>query len=193
MKKQSIRANKLVTNRVNAVSTPLAQSTTLCGLVDTSDATYSRLNTQLELLTKHGLSVLAVARLQLFHGLRISEVLSITGNDIDRFSGIIIRGKKGSSPRKVIDSELHTFWLSKRLLGSEKVFEFDRYYIYRLYKSVGINHSVEGKTNKTVTHFPRHLYIKEVQNSLNDIEKTALVIGHKNSKSTKGYLKSKIK
>jgi integrase len=145
------------------------------------------------MLGKRGILVVAVARLQFFHGLRISEVLSITGNDIDRFGGIIIRGKKGSSPRKVIDSELHTFWVSKRLLCSEKVFEFDRFFIYRLYKSVGINHAVEGKMNNAVTHFPRHVYIKEVQSSLNDVEKTALVVGHKSSNSTKGYLKSKIK
>lgn len=161
--------------------------------VEVTERAYNVLNAQLELVYKHGLEVRAVARLQLLYGLRISEVLSITGDDIDRFGSIWIKGKKGSNPRQVIDTELLSFYLSRRLLCTGRIFEFDRFYIHRIYKSCGINHTATGSDKNITTHYMRHLFVKRMSVNSSDISELASIVGHKSESNTKGYLDSRIK
>ena len=190
---KNIRANELVRSRVKSGLKLIAHSDSKCGFVSALDRASSLIDSQLVLLRSRDYMVWVVARLQVMFGLRISECLNITGNDIDKRGRIIISGLKGSQSRIVIDSELNVFWLGKKRLCTQKIFEFDRYYVYRLYKSVGICYSVEGKKKGICTHTLRHLFIKDVQQSTNDIEETAILVGHKATSSTNHYLKSKIK
>jgi integrase len=178
---------------VNEGLSPVAHNTVKSDSVDALDRAYNVLTGQLELVNRHGIEVKAVARLQLLYGLRISEVLAITGNDIDRFGSIWIVGQKKSNARQVIDTELIQFYLSKRLLCTGRVFEFDRFYIHRVYKSCGINHTANGYAKNLTTHYMRHLFVKRISGQTNDLVEMANVIGHKSKTNTKGYLDSKIK
>jgi hypothetical protein len=119
--------------------------------------------------------------------------LSITGNNIDGRGRIIIKGKKGSDSRLVADTQYRTFWLYKRMIGDNPVFEVSRFYVYRLYNSVGLRSDIEGKKYKAVTHYPRHVFIKSVQGYTQDHEMTKAIVGHKAVSNTKRYLKSKTK
>jgi len=171
----------------------VAQNTVKFSSVEQSDRAYNTLLLQLEQVYKHGLEVKAVARLQLLYGLRISEVLSIKGSNIDRFGAIWIEGKKKSNPRQVVDTELVQFYLSRRLLGNGLIFDFDRFFIHRIYKSCGINHTADKSGKNLTTHYMRHLYVKRLSSQTDNLNDIASVVGHKSKSNTKGYLNSKIK
>ena len=170
-----------------------AHSTTLYESVSQLDRAVSAVYEQLELVKRLDIDVWVISRLQFLFGLRISEALSILGSDIDRYGRIVVQGQKGSSSRLVVDTELIKFWLSRRLLLSQPVFTVNRFYVYRVYCKVGLKSEIEGSKYNAVTHYPRHLFVKQMQKSTNDIEETRLLVGHKKSSNTKRYLKSKTK
>lgn len=170
-----------------------AHSTTMYGSVYQLDTASSVLEMQLAKVRAMDEMVYLVGRLQLLYGLRISEALGIRGTNIDGSGRIVVKGSKGSNDRLVIDSDNVAFWRSKRVFSTSLVFEFNRFYVYRIYKAVGIAHEVEGSLYKAVTHYPRHLFVKSIQNTTNNIDTTAQITGHKRVSNTKRYWKSKTK
>lgn len=188
-----MRANGLIKGGVKSVLALDAHSDIRCGFVSASEQATSVVESQLLLVSSYDSEVGIVGRLQLLYGLRISEILDIEGNDIDRLGRIIVQGKKGSNSRLVIDNQDVKWWISKRALGTQKVFSFDRFYVYRIYKKCGISHAMEGKKHKAVTHYTRHLYVKSMQHYTQDMEQTKQLTGHKAVSNTKKYLQSKIK
>jgi integrase len=192
--KKGISAIELGKRKVKPVLTPPAQSNTQCAHVDALELAGRVADMHLDALMKEGIEVYALARLMYHFGLRVSEALSIEGRHIDRFGNIIVMGLKGSSSRKVADTQLVGFWKSKIALGSHKVFGFDRFYVYRTFKRVGIGITEGGSTRSIVTHLPRHLFISDTQKVTHKALATAEVVGHKSVKSTSHYLdKSKKK
>lgn len=188
-----MRANGLIKRGVRSGSTLVAHSDSMCGFVSTIEEASSAVESQLLLVSKIDRLVGIVGRLQLLYGLRISEILDIRGCDIDRLGRIVVLGKKGSSPRLVVDNQDVDWWIAQKGLGTNEVFGFNRFYVYRIYNQCGIVHSMAGKKHKVVTHYCRHLYVKSMQQSTNDIEITKHLTGHKAVGNTKKYLQSKIK
>lgn len=188
-----MRANGLIKGGVKSGSALVAHSDSMCGFVSTIEEASLAVESQLLLVSAIDWQVGIVGRLQLLYGLRISEILGIRGSDIDKMGRIVVKGKKGSNTRLIIDNQGVKWWIAQRGLGTNKVFGFDRFYVYRIYKKCGIVHEMEGKKHKAVTHYCRHLYVKAMQQSTNDIEITKQLTGHKAVANTKKYLQSKIK
>lgn len=195
-KKKKMRrktANSLLENEVKTGSKMPAHSTTMLQSVHSCDSASLVVEGQLDRIREINYECWVVGRLQLLFGARISEVLSITGSSIDARGRVVIKGQKGSESRLVVDTQLRNWWLSMRVMGNDRVFSIDRFYVYRVYKSVGLQSDVEGHKYKAVTHYPRHLFIKSVQLATNDIEQTRQITGHKAVSNTKRYWKSKTK
>lgn len=126
--------------------------------------------------------------LMYLNGLRVSEVLKIQGGDIISRNSFIIRASKGSSDR--IGYVVHNVQLFSSFAGSAcYLFDcFSRFYIYRLFKRVGLSSEIIGNRNRAVTHSLRHQRIESIQSASSNVVGTAQLIGHKNVKSTAHYL-----
>ena len=178
---------------IKSVPTPSAQTTTPCAQ-GSPDALQGF--DVAEFLTKaSGLSVTekAVIELMAIGGLRISEVLNICPADISRSGNIRIRSLKGSAFRVIQPFIFKEFWLSggNGLLPLSSV--FSRYYFYRLFRKYGLYATFGNNQHRSVTHYFRHLKGLDIQESFEDWNLTASVLGHKNINSTQYYGKKKQK
>lgn len=174
-------------NKVKSVSSPSAQSATLCDEVCPAVAPSFDV---VCFLGKHPELVVAekaVIELMALYGLRISEVLSINRSDISQGGSIRVRALKGSSIRVIQSFMFREFWISQgsSLLPLSSV--YSRFYFYRLFRKYGLYSTFGVNEKASVTHYFRHLKGLEVQTAFNDWELTASSLGHKSQKSTVFY------
>jgi len=178
---------------IKSVSSPSAQSSRPCA--QGSPDAMSGFDVEAFLSNASFLSVIekAVIELMAVNGLRISEVLNINQSDISKSGNIRIRSLKGSSFRVVQSMLFKEFWLSGAagLLPLSSV--YSRFYFYRLFRKYGLYATFGTNNHSSVTHYFRHLKGLDIQESFNDWELTASVLGHKNINSTLYYGKKKQK
>ena len=125
------------------------------------------------------------------NGLRISEILSITGRDISRSYNIRIRSKKGSIDR-LVNASLFASFLESHIGNNTLVLgQFDRFYIYRELKKLGLSYKFEGNQKSSVTHLGRHLFALENIPLADDNMSVGKMLGHKNENNQKYYVKEK--
>lgn len=174
-------------DRINTVSTPSAQNTTLCADVNGQfNAIDSKVSACMSLTSLSDFDKIVIDLL-FTNGLRISEVLQIHSSNIDARGNVFIKGLKGSNDRLAQVTYMRQQLLSLRSAGC-RLFEYNsRFYYYRLFKKLGLYISYGHNENRAVTHSLRHAYIYSVQSLANNIDSTALIVGHKNSKSTNHY------
>lgn len=126
-----------------------------------------------------------------FSGCRISEVLDITGTDINQIGSVRIRGKKGSKSRIIKPSFTRDILMRYQGRLSYIFHDYSRHFVYRELRKCGLYHSIPGNKKQATTHLGRHIMGSEVHNSTNDINLTQSTLGHVNQKSTKSYIKLK--
>lgn len=171
----------------SSVASLPAQATRLC------DSCTSELISEQSIL--HSLNAImsispilhAFAIVQMQNGLRVSEMLNIRGIDLMTGDRVVINGLKGSLDRIIVSSLLCAKF--KHLRGKKiRLFrDYDRYYLYRLYKKVGLTASVKSSSKKAVTHVFRHKMAKDLKRHGVKTEVTKSFIGHKNIKNTQRY------
>lgn len=126
------------------------------------------------------------------NGLRVSELLRIKGTDIMPNGSFIIRASKFSQNRIgfVVDN---AEWLqSYRSYPSFIFADYNRHFVYYLFKRRGISSQIIGNQNKAVTHVLRHQAIENLLMATKDTAVTAQAIGHRSKRSTEHYLSHKI-
>lgn len=187
------KGDSLDTRGVRSVPKMHAHLSQKYHLVDSADNRNTGHSAKVELLRDLDREVYALARLQLYYGLRISEALNIEGQHIDRAGRVFVLGLKGSRDRQVLDTEMRNFWLSKRVMKGHKVFGFNRFYVSRCYKRVGLAARIEGHKYQVVTHRLRHEFAKDLLATSGSIDSVKDVIGHNARKSTLAYLTSVLK
>lgn len=173
--------------RTSSSPIPLAHTNQLCELDKQVDALYRTARLALDNLLKQSLPLAAILELQLLYGLRISEVLSIKSTDIMASGHIRIGGLKNSSSRIIIPVETRDWFLKQRGLNIPVFQDYDRFYIYRLYKKMGLHAVFNGRNKKSVTHLFRHLLIKSFKHNKIKTDESKEFIGHKAKKSTEVY------
>jgi len=125
------------------------------------------------------------------NGLRVSEILSITGRDVSRSYNIRIRSKKGSIDR-LVNASLFASFLESYIGNNTLVLgQFDRFYIYRELKKLGLSYKFEGNQKSSVTHLGRHLFALENIPLADDNMSVGKMLGHKNENNQKYYVKEK--
>lgn len=172
---------------IKAVFHPTAQIAILC--CATTEALHTRglMNAYgMDVLNQRTDLVLCVA-LQLFYSLRISEVLAINCKNIDDSGRIYIQCKKGSQPIVIFDLQLSSIFMYYKRNNIEPFETLDRFFIYRIYKKIGIQHSSSGIINKSVTHAFRHITAKEIRIQGNTDDYVSSALHHKSSKSQQSY------
>lgn len=131
--------------------------------------------------------VKACILLSINYGLRVSETLLLGGNEILANGNFYITAPKN---KKVIV-------LNVGVLGEyEKVFRAtkynlgqttDRFYLYRLYKRLGIVYHKKGNKYNSVTHAFRHMLAAEIRANNIDNKVITDTLHHKSKKSADSY------
>jgi len=128
-----------------------------------------------------------VIQLLISSGLRISEVLSISGQDVASDGSILIHGKKGSDVRYVSAMQFSQWLGANPVYFANQIRYRNRFFYYRLFKRLGISRIMSGNKNNSVTHLFRYAFVERIKNMSGNLEETAQIIGHKNPANTKRY------
>lgn len=128
-----------------------------------------------------------IVDLILSNGIRVSEALSIQRKDIVNDRTVNVMGKKGSLSR-VCMLLFSDGLLSFKGKSDDFLFDgFTRFYVYRVFKKLGIEFIVPGSKKRAVTHAGRHIRIQSLAKSGVDIDTIKNYIGHKSKRSTMHY------
>lgn len=174
-----------------SVLSPSAPTSQMCTGYSSSELTRTRFVDQV--ISDKTLAVVekSIMLLLLQHGLRISEVLSISASSFIGVNTLLIKGLKHSENR-VIVNPLYCKELFQYVSGVGCLsVDFNRYYIYRLMKARNIQCAGLNSNKIAVTHAGRHLTLQNLKSnnlSADDIQK---YIGHKNINSQNNYTTSK--
>lgn len=176
-------------NSLRTISDPrfAAQSSALCVRNSVPGTSQDPLFQSLDLLKQRSQKLYLIAHLQFVHGLRISEVLDIKHSDISPQGFIKIGSKKMSSGRIIHAGESLEYMHQCRASLVHPFAGFDRFFVYREYKRVGLMKFVPGNKKASVTHLFRHNASSQALKVGADIETRAHQLGHKSTKSTQHY------
>ena len=177
---------------INSVSTPTLQSDILLKLEDSPADTFSI--TVNSILSNQRIPQVERVMIELIYrnGLRVSELLRIKGTDIMLNGSFIIRASKFSSNRIGFVINSADYLQNFRSFPGYIFADYNRHFVYYLFKRHGISAQIIGNQNKAVTHVLRHQAIENLQRATNDSAVTAQAIGHRSKKSTEHYLNHKI-
>lgn len=179
----------MITKPIKSVSNPTAQNNTLCEPPIKCAIAPGENFHLTHLMNAEPVPVRVIVRLLVDYGLRISEILAIKPTDITADGRIIIKGSKRSSNRLVVCHEHKDFLINIRN-GSYNYFAvYDRFQIYRILKKYNVVSLNQYGSKNAVCHQFRYKFVTDVNAVTNNIDSTALLIGHKSSSNTKKYLK----
>lgn len=177
--------NKKVRN--DSVVNSIAQSNILCDDNSEQKETSFRKDKHASTIYEKNKELGMIVEIMINGAARVSEVLEIKCADIKSTGHLIIRGKKGSEDR-IITTTLSDSYLRKCKLHSFDPFShLNRWYIYREFKKLGIEHKFQGKTKNSVTHYYRQMTLRLFHVEQEKINTRAKLSGHKNKKSLKYY------
>ncbi len=179
------------TQRDKSVLTPSEQTPELC---EAGSSQVTRIITQLHKLLANQQEpeiVRAGIALMFQEGLRVSEMLNISGIDVKPGLKIVIKGLKYSHNRLVQPISFRTTWERFQGVNLKIGDDWDRYWLYRLFRRYNIQLSHVTGQNLSVTHSLRYIYIKQLAAESVDIELIQKAIGHKSIKSTQHYERKK--
>lgn len=139
-------------------------------------------------LSNWSIQMKGLTTLMVSSGLRVSEAISIVPNDVMSTGSILLKSSKGSKDRVVTPVVYLEFWKNYGTFKIPLSDLFNRYFVYREMKKLGLVVLNGFNRNNSVTHSGRKAYIREINSKTKNIDKTAEYIGHKNSSSTKYYI-----
>jgi len=129
----------------------------------------------------------AIIELQLLSGARISQVLKISAKNIASNGVIKIVGSKGSSDIVISSIMFRSFWLSIKSSGLSISDHRDRFYMYRLYRQLGIYGKFGTSGKQSVTHSLRHELFTGMDELQVSKEVAAQKVGQKSMNSQNYY------
>ena len=178
-----------VQSRIRSVPCPPAQSNQLCSSQTDLDLLYNTAVYAIDKLMVECMPLACIIELQLLYGLRVSEVLAIHSNDILSSGHVMVKGLKGSESRLIIAVKTAEWLQAQKNKGRYIFMDFNRYYLYRLYKKLGLSAQFRNRRKKSVTHLFRHMLIKSFKHQKINTHDSQKFIGHKARKSTEVYEK----
>jgi integrase len=174
-------------SRTKSVLTLPAQSNTLYRVGNLSSETFRHILSNNKQYLDKNIQIKSLILIMVNGGLRVSEALSVSWSDITSMGHVFIKGKKGSNDKVLHTGECESYFLKCRINSVDPFFGLNRFFVYRLFKSMGIVFEKKGNKNKAVTHAIRNLVSIDQQKNGFSIESTKTHLGHKNIKSTKHY------
>lgn len=181
--------SQLINN--SSVSSPTAHNTKLCAVGSVYDAEFLRILGLADKMKCTNYVYYVIIYLQLFGGLRITEVLNIQCQHITSLGFVNVRGIKGSNNKFVNVPEVKDFLRNCKLSSIDPFYGISRFMVYRFYKKHSISHLFSNSYNSSVTHYLRHLYAIQVNSTADNINDVRDTMGHKSVNSTKHYIHTK--
>lgn len=172
---------------VKPVSKLTAQSAGLCAAATDNEQTALDIIVRDFLKNYENTAQGAMVGLLYSYGLRVSEMLSITGNDILPNGFIFIRGSKGSDSRLISPVYNKEFWVSLKSFNKPLSTIYSRFFLYREMKKFGIYAYFGSNQNRSVTHSLRHIKVLSLKSSGVNLSDVSRFIGHKSLKSISYY------
>ena len=173
--------------RVKPVSTPSAHYATLLQKDSLGGSQFSSVVSKVMQDKSISVFLRAVVELQFLYGLRISECLNISTQDVSPSGAIRVRGSKKSNDRIVYPVLFQRFWLSATPSTLPLIQLYSRFYFNRKYKELGLYARFAGSSNLSVTHSFRHNLILNLKKDFGDTSLNKQFVGHKSIKSTEHY------
>lgn len=119
--------------------------------------------------------------------LRVSEALAIRYCDIDTLGRVYLKAGKGGLWIAFRSHVLGLFMEGRDRKNSNRIFEFDRFHVYREFKKLGISYNKLGNTNTSITHAHRHQVAKYIRENDLPNELITSALNHKSKKSQEHY------
>lgn len=188
-KVQKLISGESLEGRNNTVLEPSAQTNILCCLATDPKLLSNLAEEKLNQLAMVSAPLAYIFQLQYMHGLRISEVLQIQSKDIDKLGRIRIKALKGSESRLIVSDYCKSYMLHYKSINQPPFRDYDRFFVYRVYKKIGWSFNFGTNKKASVTHAGRHLSALESKSEFNDSQLTQRHLGHKNIKNTHVYEK----
>ncbi len=179
----------VIQSGIKSVPCPSAQSNTMYVTYNSQFAEIPDHIRIVERFKSIDYSMYVFLRILFDNGLRVSELLSVSGRDVSNSFMIRIRAKKNSNDRLVNASEFKDFLISKRFCSGLIFSSYNRFYIYRVMKSAGLSAIFGENKNKSVTHYARHQFALSNQSLTDPSFSTSKLLGHKSDNNGKYYEK----
>ena len=173
--------------RVNSVLNPSAQTATLCALRTGEEPTLSTTPVTDSLPKDIAPPLKAIILFLEVTGSRVSEVLNILPTHVASNGVVYIKALKGSNSR-VIPAGPHTkYFLENRNSLPLIASGFNRFYVYREFKKLGIYARIGNRDINSVTHYFRHKLAADLRSSEFENTQIAAALGHKKISNSDKY------
>jgi integrase len=123
--------------------------------------------------------------------LRISEALAIEPKDISPTGKILIKSLKKGNERLISSGDAKEFLLICKTSNIKPFEGWNRFFVYREFKKLGIYFQSETSSKPSITHAIRHITTASNRTVTNSNEVLAQELGHKNKTTNQRYGKSK--
>lgn len=174
------------------VSSSSALTDTLCDDKKTFDAELKNVWKSIEMMKVECERAARLAIFLLDTGCRISEALSLTYMNIDSLSRVRIEGKKGSNTRIFFSPKNSAWLLDVRVYKMNLWQDYNRFFIYRIFKKYGIGQTFRENKKMSITHYFRYLNAQIAKEIAERNSEISVLLGHKKEKNTEIYLQQKV-
>lgn len=154
-----------------------------------SDSVIVSINEKRHILGRAYYVVIALARGKC----RVSEILNCTLNDIVSNDELFVKGLKGSRDKIIVVPELVSHFKKCKHYNIQPFAGLNRKYVWSRCKVAGLQVSVLGNKNMSVTHMYRHLGADVVRNVSSSELSVRDVLGHNSNVNSKYYGTKKVK
>lgn len=185
------REQSILTARKDAVKNPSAHNANLCSLLEQLNPVIRKALYLTSVYSTWPIALRVLLDMQLKLGLRISEVLRLRPIDILSMDKVRIRASKRGRDRLVNYTDIYGYLNICKKTGMIPFLDYDRFFIYRLYKKEGLMLFHEKDKKYSVTHAFRHLLVQEITRQVEDVSLLSELVGHKSRKSIDSYLPKK--
>lgn len=176
---------------IKSVPNPIAHNTNPCASLFNVNATVLQFQSAILQLKSIDINVYRIALIQFSSGARITQVLRLNSSMIANSGLITLPALKFSNEIIVSIPELTSFFLYCKQSGSAPFVNLDRFYVYRLYKKVGLYIYFGKHYKQAVTHSFRYLFAQSLIDNNQQLESAQTFLRHKSINSTKHYVRNK--
>lgn len=180
-------------NKANIIDMlkPSAHSTTLCEI---RGSKFTKFDLKIQSVMADmtvSKSIKALIDLMYTNALRVSEVLQLETSNIYSSNSVVIKGCKGSNSKLAHLSYIVGYFDLFNKQYNVKIFPYDRYFVYRQFKKIGLEFQSKISEYNQVTHCLRTMQIKKIDEFAKNDELTQQIAGHKKMKNTLYYVNKK--
>lgn len=186
-----LRATQTGKDRDKFVLSPSAQTSALCAAGSGREAAYQAAVTRFLVDSTQPVALRALVELMQVSGCRISQALSISRTNISKNGRITLKGAKGGVDVIATPILYKSFFYEFKDGLNCGFADYNRFFIYRVFKRNGIWLAGFTSEKKAVTHSFRHALVNDISSTSVTQEGIANVLGHKSLKSQAYYVNKK--